>query len=259
MQLLRRAYDQIAHLVHEMAKFGVIGAVAFVIDFSLSNYLRFGLEWGPLISKVVGTVVAATFAYAGNRLWTFRHREQSGLAREYFLFFLLNAIGLLISLLVIGFVTYTLELTDAVSYSAAQLVGLVLGTLFRFWSYRKWVFLAPATAEAGSAPGEPAEIPTPRAPLPNTQPNTWPNTLPNTANGSATNGTVNGTANGGAPHDRATHNSATHNSATHNSATHNSATHNSATHNTAHDRTATRPMGSGMPGATAEQAAASGR
>ncbi|GIH89659.1 GtrA family protein [Planobispora siamensis] len=146
MQFLRHAYERFADLARELAKFGTIGAIAFVIDFGSTNLLRFGFGWGPLTSKVVATIIAATFAYAGNRFWTFRHREQSGLAREYFLFFLLNGIGLLISMLVIGFVTYTLGLQDPLSYNAALLVGTVLGTLFRFWSYKRWVFLA-ATEE----------------------------------------------------------------------------------------------------------------
>nr|WP_221473357.1 GtrA family protein [Planomonospora venezuelensis] len=140
-------------MARELAKFGTIGAIAFVIDFSGTNLLRFGLDWGPLTSKVIATVVAATFAYLGNRYWTFRHREQSGLAREYFLFFLLNGVGLLISMLVIGFVTYTLGLDDPISYNAALLVGTALGTLFRFWSYKRWVFLA-ATAVTEEIPQE---------------------------------------------------------------------------------------------------------
>ncbi len=147
VRLLRTAYERFASLLHELLKFGTVGALAFVIDFGGTNLLRYGVELGPLSSKVFATVIAATFAYLGNRLWTFRHREQSGLAREYFLFFLLNGIGLLISLLVIGFVTYTLKLHDPLSYNIAQMIGLVLGTLFRFWSYKKWVFLAGPTLQ----------------------------------------------------------------------------------------------------------------
>ncbi|GAA2888808.1 GtrA family protein [Streptosporangium fragile] len=154
MQFLRHAYQRLAALAHELAKFGAIGAIAFVIDTGGTNLFRFGLGLGPLTSKVIATVIAATFAYLGNRYWTFRHREQSGLAREYFLFFLLNGIGLLISLLVIGFVTYTLGLQDVVSYNIAVLTGTALGTLFRFWSYKKWVFLPSA---------EPSPVPVPNA------------------------------------------------------------------------------------------------
>ncbi|MGI5486026.1 GtrA family protein [Microtetraspora malaysiensis] len=141
MQLLRGVYERFAAILHELIKFGLIGGLAFVIDFGGTNLLRFGVELGPLTSKTIATVVAATFAYFGNRYWTFRHREQSGLAREYIMFFLLNGVGLAISLAIIWFVTYVLGLHDAVSYNVSQFIGLGLGTLFRFWSYKKWVFL----------------------------------------------------------------------------------------------------------------------
>ncbi|MEV4062971.1 GtrA family protein [Nonomuraea dietziae] len=143
MEFFRRAYHRFVHLVHELAKFGTVGGIAFVIDFGATNLFRFGFGWGPLFSTGLATVISATFAYVGNRFWTFRNREQSGLAREYLLFFLLNGIGLLISLIVIGFTTYTLGLHDALSYNIAKVIGVGFGTLFRFWSYKKWVFLAP--------------------------------------------------------------------------------------------------------------------
>src|SRR5690606_35542340 len=77
-------------------------------------------------------------------------------AREYVLFFLLNGIGLLPPLILIAFVTYLLGLQDPLSYNIAQGIGVVLGTLFRFWSYKRWVFLA-----AQDLPSEPAASPRP--------------------------------------------------------------------------------------------------
>ncbi|GAA3116779.1 GtrA family protein [Planomonospora alba] len=143
MQFLRQAYERFADLVHELAKFGTVGAFAFVIDVGGFNLFHYVLGWwGTLTSKVVATVIATTFAYFGNRYWTYRHREQSGLTREYFLFFLLNGVALLIGLLVVGFTRYTLELSDPLSINVANLFGIGLGTLFRFFSYKKWVFLA---------------------------------------------------------------------------------------------------------------------
>ncbi|GAA4964970.1 putative flippase GtrA [Nonomuraea thailandensis] len=139
MDFTRRLYHRFSSLVHELAKFGSIGAVAFVIDTSLLNL--FNLFLGPLTSKLFATIISTTFAYVGNRFWTFRHREQSGLRREYFLFFLLNGIALLFGILTIGFTTYTLNLHDPLSFNIANIVGVGLGTLFRYWSYKKWVFL----------------------------------------------------------------------------------------------------------------------
>ncbi|WP_043620811.1 GtrA family protein [Nonomuraea candida] len=141
MNFTKRLYQRFSSLVHELAKFGSIGAVAFVIDTSLLNLCNVVFDLGPLTSKVVATTISTTFAYLGNRFWTFRHREQSGLGREYFLFFLLNGIALLFGMLTIGFTTYTLGLHDTLSFNIANIVGVGLGTLFRYWSYKRWVFL----------------------------------------------------------------------------------------------------------------------
>ncbi|MBF8186678.1 GtrA family protein [Nonomuraea sp. K274] len=145
MNFTKRLYQRFASLVHELAKFGSIGAVAFVLDTGVYNLFLLGLGWGPMTSKVIATTISATFAYAGNRFWTFRHREQSGLGREYFLFFLLNGIALLFGVLVIGFTSLTLGLDDGLSLNIANFVGVGLGTLFRYWSYKKWVFLEATT------------------------------------------------------------------------------------------------------------------
>ncbi len=145
MRFLKSLYQRFADLVHELTKFGTIGAAAFVLDTGMYNLFLLALDLGPLTSKVYATVISASFAYVGNRFWTFRHREQSGLGREYFLFFLLNGIALLFGVLVIGFTSYTLKLDDPLSLNIANIVGVGLGTLFRFWSYKKWVFLEATT------------------------------------------------------------------------------------------------------------------
>ncbi|WP_327087440.1 GtrA family protein [Nonomuraea sp. NBC_01738] len=145
MELVKRLYQRFSSLVHELTKFGIIGAVAFLLDLGILNLLKYGVGLGPLTSTLGATVVSTSFAYAGNRWWTFRDREQSGLGREYFLFFLFNGIALLIRLLVTGFTAYTLVLHDPISLNIANIIGVGLGTLFRYWSYKRWVFLEATT------------------------------------------------------------------------------------------------------------------
>jgi putative flippase GtrA len=61
-------------------------------------------------------------------------------------FFLLNGVGLLIQWAMIGFTYYGIGQTGRLAYNIANMTGIVLGTLFRFWSYRKWVWAAPQPA-----------------------------------------------------------------------------------------------------------------
>jgi putative flippase GtrA len=148
--LTRRLYERFRMLIHELAKFGVVGGIAFLVTEVGTNLLHFEVGLGPITSNVIATIVATCVSYAGNRYWTFRHRMgMDNLAGEYSLFFVLNAIGLAIQLACIGFTYYILGLTDKFSYNVALLLGIALGTLFRFWSYRKWVWRA---HQAGAAP-----------------------------------------------------------------------------------------------------------
>ncbi len=140
--------EKVRALLHEIAKFGVVGALAYVIDFGLFNILQYAgsnppLHGKPLTAKIVSSVVSITFAYVANRAWTFRHRQRTNVAREYVLFFLLNFVALGISLACLAFTHYVLGLTSAIADNiSANVIGLGLGTIFRFWSYRRWVFPA---------------------------------------------------------------------------------------------------------------------
>lgn len=136
--------DRFGHLVHELAKFGVVGAVAYLVDLITFNVLRSGaMDDRPLTAKIISTVAATTVAFVGNRHWTFRHRERAGLRREYVLFFVLNAVGLAIALGCLGVSHYLLNFTSPLADNiSANVIGMALGTVFRFWSYRRFVFPA---------------------------------------------------------------------------------------------------------------------
>jgi putative flippase GtrA len=147
----QRVHDGLGHLARELVKFGMVGLVAFVVDVALFNLLLH-LTDKPLTSKTLSTVVATTVAYVGNRLWTFRRRSRAGVGREYTLFFLLNGVGLAIALGCLATSHYLLGFTSRLADNiAANVVGLALGTAFRFWSYRRFVFPALLPEEAGDA------------------------------------------------------------------------------------------------------------
>jgi putative flippase GtrA len=132
-------------LVREVGKFGIVGGIAFAIDLVIFNVLlNTGVE--TLIAKTISTVIATTFAFAGNRLWTWRHRGHAPVARQYTLFFALNAVGLGIALACLAISHYALGAiwpalrTDLADNISGQFAGTAAGTLFRFWSYRRFVF-----------------------------------------------------------------------------------------------------------------------
>lgn len=152
-QRLRGLFDV---LIREVLKFGVVGAVAFVVDVGVYNLLVFPGHEGamfhlPLRAKVVSVVLATLVAWLGNRYWTFRHRRRVAVHHELLLFAAFNVVGLLIALACLGFSRYVLGLHTVVADNiSGNGIGLVLGTLFRFWAYRRFVF---AGQDLGLHPG----------------------------------------------------------------------------------------------------------
>jgi len=153
--LLDRARGTLDVLVREMLKFGMVGAVAFVIDLGGYNVLVFGphllgmigegntvgaLHDKPLTAKLLSATAATFVAWLGNRLWTFRHRRQRQAAHELALFVMFNVAAMVIAAVCLGFSRYVLDLHSQLSDNVTNIVGIGIGTLFRFWAYRKYVF-----------------------------------------------------------------------------------------------------------------------
>ena len=153
VSLVPALYARFRLLACELGKFGVVGVLAFVVTDAGTNLLHFRAGQGPLTANVIATVVAMAVSYAGNRYWTFRDRQRSGVRREGILFFLLNAVGLVIQLACLWLAAYLLGLHGKLTYNVALVTGIALATLFRYWSYKTWVWRAhpPAAAPAPAA------------------------------------------------------------------------------------------------------------
>jgi putative flippase GtrA len=148
VSLIRDTYFRFQVLVHEVAKFGVVGAVGFVVQLGIQNIAHSGFGIGPLTAVVIGYAFATVVTFLGNRHWAFKHRRGKGFGQEGMLFILLNVIGIFIQLGVVAFVTYGLHKTDHLSYNVASIIGIGIGTVFRLYTYRKFIFLEQPTADA---------------------------------------------------------------------------------------------------------------
>jgi putative flippase GtrA len=153
-----RVSGSMRRLGSEVAKFGTVGALAFVIDIGLFNVLRATLlEDSPLTAKGISAIVATAFAFLANRNWTYGDRARTGYGRETLLFLATNAAALVIAWVCLATSHYLLGLDSQLADNiSGNVIGVGLGTLFRFWVYRTWVFPkeAPAPAPVDS-PGAP--------------------------------------------------------------------------------------------------------
>lgn len=140
MPLLDRLKTPWQVLAKEIAAFGVVGVFNLFVDIGLFNLLHFTIGLGPTTSNVISAGVATTIAYFANRHWSFSHRARTGLRREYTLFIVINMIALGISSVVIACTYYVVGATDPFALNVAKFIGIGIGTVFRFWTYKRYVF-----------------------------------------------------------------------------------------------------------------------
>ena len=146
-------------LFGQFVRFGVVGLVGVVVDVGIFNLLRLTvlapelIHEGPVIAKVISTSIAIVTNWLGNRYWTFGSMRRSRVLREGLEFALVSVGGMGIALLCLWVSHYLLGFTSALADNiATNVVGLALGTAFRFTFYRIWVFRPELDAQTAGEP-----------------------------------------------------------------------------------------------------------
>ncbi|MEU5280854.1 GtrA family protein [Streptomyces asoensis] len=135
-------------VVHELAKFGAVGGAGLLVNLGVFNLVRHLTDLPVVRASVIATVVSIVFNYVGFRYFTYRDRDKSGRTKELTLFLLFSAVGLVIENGLLFAATYGFGWDSPLQNNVFKFVGIGVATLFRFWSYRTWVFRALPAKEA---------------------------------------------------------------------------------------------------------------
>lgn len=143
-----------------MLTFLAVGAAGYVTDVAAFNWLREQPVVGePAGAKIAAVAIAMVVTYLGNRLLTWRGLGSANRRREVTLFVVFNLVGLLISILCLDLSHHVLGLTSRLADNiSGNVIGVGLGTAFRFWAYQRFVFIGSADLDeplgAQDAPGQ---------------------------------------------------------------------------------------------------------
>ena len=84
-------------LIAQFMKFGIVGVIAFLIDYGLMVALTefFGVPY--LISNTISFTVSVVFNYVASMRYVFERRDDMSRHREFIIFVVLSIIGLILN------------------------------------------------------------------------------------------------------------------------------------------------------------------
>lgn len=84
-------------LISQFMKFGIVGVIAFVIDYGFMVLLTevFGVPY--LISTTVSFIISVIFNYFVSMRFVFKRKDDMSRRREFIIFVVLSVIGLVIN------------------------------------------------------------------------------------------------------------------------------------------------------------------
>lgn len=125
-------------LVEQFLKFGVVGVVAFVVDYGVLMLLSQCLGWDPVISSVISFVVSVVVNYVGSMHFVFERRDDLSRRREFSTFVILSAVGLVINSACIWVGTGIFG-SGALSVTVTKILATIIVSVWNFVSRKHWL------------------------------------------------------------------------------------------------------------------------
>ncbi|MFF5447006.1 GtrA family protein [Streptomyces sp. NPDC012888] len=126
----------------EVAKFGAVGGLGVLVNLGVFNLIRHTTDLAVVRASAIAIAVAIVCNYVGFRYFTYRDRDRGGRRREMTLFAVFSLIGMVIESGVLYAATYGFGWDSPLQSNIFKFVGIGVATVFRFVSYRTWVFRA---------------------------------------------------------------------------------------------------------------------
>ncbi len=140
----------VKNLFAQLVKFGLIGVIAFVIDYGILNLLvHFGMN--GVLAAAVSFTISLIFNYLASMKFVFVHRDDMARWMEMAIFLLSSLVGLGINEIIIWIATDVMLPADAITSNHVKYVlflniGKIIATIVvAIWNFviRKWLLDAP--------------------------------------------------------------------------------------------------------------------
>ena len=124
------------NIISQLIKFGIVGLIATVIDFSFLTLLTeiFGVHY--LSSAAIGFIVSTVFNYLASMRYVFKSRfESHEKKKELLIFLLLSMIGLFLN----QFFIWLFVERIGIFYIISKIIATTIVMGWNFISRKKWL------------------------------------------------------------------------------------------------------------------------
>lgn len=125
-------------LIDQFVKFGIVGVIAFAIDYGVLMLLSQVVGIDPVISAGISFCISVVFNYLASMRFVFTHREDLSTQREFGIFIILSIIGLAINeaCMLVGVSIWG---DSVLAVTGTKIIATAVVMLWNFWSRKRWL------------------------------------------------------------------------------------------------------------------------
>ena len=116
------------NLLVQIFKFGIVGGIAFIIDYSIMVFCKEVIGLSVLLSAFFGFTISVIYNYIASVKWVFDVDDSKDSRRNFILFIVFSVIGLILTELIMWFGTDIIN----ISYLIVKIVATVIVMIFNF-------------------------------------------------------------------------------------------------------------------------------
>lgn len=115
-------------IIHQLFRFGIVGGIAFLIDFGCLWFLHSVCGIAVLISNVLSFTISTIFNYIASVKWVFDVNQEHSQQRNFIIFVVFSVMGLALNELVMWLCTDKM----AIHYLISKIVATAIVMIFNF-------------------------------------------------------------------------------------------------------------------------------
>lgn len=123
--------------IERLLKFGVVGSISFVIDFSLTYFGKEKLKLNKFVANTIGFVFSVWVNFLLNKFWTFQSMD-TNLGLQFAKFVTIASFALIINSIII----YLLNVKIRMNFYFSKLIAVFIVMFFNYSMNTLYTFTA---------------------------------------------------------------------------------------------------------------------